>query len=76
MGLLTDSITYRYSFFSSPSTISQEYVNDAEEITQFLVDAASLKKLAFDYTRPELSVVTTDPTMRGCKYFSKRSSVA
>merc|ERR1711957_1050321 len=43
---------------------------------QILADAVALKKIAVDYTHPELGVVSTSPTNYGRNYFSRPSSVA
>ena len=60
--ITTDSTARGCNYFSSHSSVTREDVYDAEEISQILVGAASLKKLAVDYAHPELGVATSDPT--------------
>merc|ERR1711957_886561 len=74
--ITTDSTTCGRNYFSRPSSVAQENVDDAGERAQILADAVALKKLAVDYAHPELGVITTDPSTCGRNYFSRRSSVA
>merc|ERR1711935_1332499 len=53
------------NYFSRPSAVEQEDEGDMKEIAQVLADAASLKRLAVDYTHPEHGVSTTDATTFG-----------
>jgi len=74
--ITTDPATCGRNYFSRPSSVAQENVNDAGERAQILADAVALKKLAVDYAHPELGVITTDPAACGRNYFSRPSSVA
>jgi len=73
--ITTDPATCGRNYFSRPSSVAQEDVDDVEERAQILADAVALKKLAVDYTHPELGVVTTDPTTLMRNYFSRLSAV-
>jgi len=67
--------TFGRNYFSRPSAIEQEDINDAEERVQILADAAALKKLAIDYAHPEVNVSSTSPTAFGRNYFSRPSAI-
>jgi hypothetical protein len=74
MGVVTSDITATARcYFDRPSAIEQESVEEAEERTMALSDAASLKRLAVDYMHPELEVVTSDPTAIAHCYFDRPS---
>merc|ERR1712007_235352 len=49
-------------------------IEEAEERAMALADAVALKKLAVDYMRPELGVVTSDPTANARCYFDRASA--
>jgi len=71
----TSPTAFGRNYFSRPSAIGQEDVDDAEERAQVLADATALKKLATDYLHPEVGVSSTSPTAFGRNYFSRPSAI-
>lgn len=67
----TDETACARNFFSRTPYDTQE---EAEERDRILTDSKTLRKLAFDYSHPELGVVTTDPCACGRSYFDRASS--
>jgi predicted transcriptional regulator len=67
----TDDTACARNYFTRSSAAQEE---DAEERAQVLADAAALKKLAMDYTHPEMPVVCTDATAFGRNYFTRPSA--
>ena len=70
-----DGAAFGRNYFSRPSAIDQESIEEAEERAQVLADAAALKKLATDYAHPEIGVTTVDGAAFGRNYFSRPSAV-
>lgn len=62
------------NYFTRPSASVQESEVDARERGLVLEDMKALKKLAVDYSHPEMPVVTTDPLVFGRNYFSRPSA--
>ena len=72
LGLLATACARCY--FDRPSAYQQESVEESEERTMALADAAALKRLAVDYMHPELGVVTSDATATARSYFDRPSA--
>lgn len=70
----TDPTVFGRNYFNRPSAPDTETQEEAEERARILAEAAALKKLAVDYSHPELSVNVTDPTVFGRNYFNKLSA--
>jgi hypothetical protein len=62
------------NYFTRPSALQQENIEEAEERARVLADAQALKKLAVDYLHPEKPVATSDPCATGRNYFTRPSA--
>jgi len=69
----TSAECYGRNYFTRPSAPEQESVEEAEERTAVLADAAALKKLAVMYAHPE-APVTTSAECYGRNYFTRPSA--
>jgi hypothetical protein len=63
-----DPTLFARSFFSRPSGLDEEYLEERELI---LSEMKAMKKLAIDYLHPEIPVVTSDSTACGRNYFTR-----
>merc|ERR1711981_7293 len=70
----TSSTAFGRNYFSRPSTVEQENMEEAEERAQVLADASALKKLAVNHAHPEFGVKTTESASFGRNYFSRPSA--
>jgi len=73
--MTSDPCTFGRNFFSRPSTVGMESKEEAEERTQILADAVSLKKLAADYMHPEVNVTAVHPCAFGRNFFTGPSAI-
>ena len=73
--LTSDPTACARNYFSRASAPAQETYEEAEERSRILADAGALKKLAFDYFHPEVSVQTSDPTACARNYFGRASAL-
>jgi endonuclease V-like protein UPF0215 family len=62
------------NFFSRPSALEQESVDEAEERARIMQDLKALKQAAVEYLHPELPVVTTGPTACARNFYSRPSA--
>jgi len=69
----TDDTACARNYFNRPSALDTESMEEAEERAHVLEDATALKKLAVEYSHPELPVVA-DSTVYARGYFGRFSA--
>jgi len=69
-----DGVLFGRNYFDRPSAIETEYLFVANERAEILAEMKSLKKLAVDYTHPEVGVKSSDGATFGRNYFNRPSA--
>jgi uncharacterized protein (DUF2236 family) len=72
---VSDATVFGRNYFNRPSAPETEDVEEAEERSRVLAEAAALKKLAVDYMHPEVGVTSTDGACFGRNYFNRPSAL-